>query len=433
MKFEPKNYNVKELVDAYNAGSLIRNPEYQRGAAWSRQQKQSLVDSIFRDYPLPPLFLEVKQRAGLGGTIAEQYEIIDGQQRILSLVEYLRDDYLLLSPSDSKLRLPLSLREASAPWAEKRFSELTDDLRQKLSNRSVDVYLARDVENSDEVRDLFIRLQSGTALTRQQIRDAWPGEIGPRVERWAGKLSKHPKYSFFNAVDGRGTRDDEDDSNDSYVKHRTTCAQLCTLLLGRAENPFVAPSIKAADLDALYHRYTRTEPKNNPLENIEGIFDEIQDIVERIELKSHGRRKVPKITLFALAMFLQDAHRSTQFKLTTEAKSKLAYEITEPKVEQNSRASSGGVIRDYYERWRAAIPQGIGIELDAKRLFDEVDSRLISDRQAGLCANCHERVLEEDAEYDHFPVPYRDGGRTVPENGRLVHGACHPRGRPVEE
>ncbi len=31
MIFEKKHYSLKALVDAWNSGSLIRNPEYQRG------------------------------------------------------------------------------------------------------------------------------------------------------------------------------------------------------------------------------------------------------------------------------------------------------------------------------------------------------------------------------------------------------------------
>ena len=78
MKFEPTEFSVEDMVGAYNAGSLTRNPEYQRGATWSLQQKQALIDSIFREYPLPPIFLEVKEMKGLGGENTKAYEIIDG-------------------------------------------------------------------------------------------------------------------------------------------------------------------------------------------------------------------------------------------------------------------------------------------------------------------------------------------------------------------
>ena len=59
MKVEEKKMTVAKLVDAFKAGSLIRNPEYQRGEAWSEVQKATFIDSLFRAYPVPALFLHV--------------------------------------------------------------------------------------------------------------------------------------------------------------------------------------------------------------------------------------------------------------------------------------------------------------------------------------------------------------------------------------
>ena len=430
MQFQQKRFSIREIVKAYQDGGLKRNPEYQRGAAWTLQQKQALIDSIFREYPLPPIFLEVKTTETFGKD-SSTYEIIDGQQRILSMSEYFSDDFTLLSPEDPKLRLPHSLRTTTAPWSKKRFSELADDMADFIKTQRLQIIEVSDVANSDEVRDLFIRLQSGTALTRQQIRDAWPGELGPRIERWAGKLTRQPTYQFFNYVDGRGTRDDEGDVKDRFVKHRTTCAQLCALLLGRAANPFAAPSITAGELDALYHEYTQVDPNNSPFQHLESIFSQMDEVVSRIAFKPKGRKKVSKATMFALAMYLQDISRSDGFKLASNAKSRLALEVSEPSITQNSRASSGGVIKRYYEEWRDSLPEGIGVSLDPKRVFDGNQKTEIWNRQSGLCSVCNDPVDGDDAEYDHFPVPYRDGGRTIVENGRLVHAVCHPRGRPV--
>jgi hypothetical protein len=276
-------------------------------------------------------------------------------------------------------------------------------------------------------------LQSGTALTRQQIRDAWPGQLGPRIEIWAGKLTRRPKFSFFDAVDGRGTRDDEDNASDNFVKQRTTCAQLCTLLLTRQGNPWAFPSVKAADLDALYHEYTQFDPANAVFDALEDIFADLDNIVQKIASKTTGRRKISKASLFALAMFLQDMRRAPLFRLTSDAKSKLANHAAEPGFDPR-RGNSGGVIRDYYNTWRDKIlPASIGIHLDSKRLFDEDDKASIWSIANGLCALCSKELSREEAEFDHFPIPYRDGGLTKPANGRAVHQQCHPRGRPPDD
>ncbi|MBI4534746.1 MAG: DUF262 domain-containing protein [Ignavibacteriae bacterium] len=178
MRFEKKQYKVENLAEAWNSGSLARNEEYQRGEAWTLQQKQALVDSLLRDYPIPPLFLQMKTMAGLGGKTSDRWEIVDGQQRILALRDFAGDKFPLLDPTDKRLKLPASMRKTSVPWANRTCSGLDAAIRSKFAGTLIDVYEISHVSSPDEVRDLFIRLQSGTALTRQQIRDAWPGNLG---------------------------------------------------------------------------------------------------------------------------------------------------------------------------------------------------------------------------------------------------------------
>src|SRR5262249_53402670 len=143
----------------------------------------------------------------------------------------------------------------------KTFSELSGDLRTFLESKSVDVFLITSVTNTDEIRDLFIRLQSGTALTRQQIRDAWPGNVGPFIERLAGKLKKAPKVLLFGLIDKRGSK--VEDEKDRYDSDRQFCAQLLTLFLARERDPLSQQSITAEELDKLYHDNTAL-PLNGP-------------------------------------------------------------------------------------------------------------------------------------------------------------------------
>ena len=89
---------------------------------------------------------------------------------------------------------------------------MDEDLRNRFTTKEIDVFVIKELVAADEVRDLFIRLQSGTALSRQQVRDAWPGTIGPLIERLAGKLNRTPAVTLFKQIDKRGTRNDEEGS-----------------------------------------------------------------------------------------------------------------------------------------------------------------------------------------------------------------------------
>jgi hypothetical protein len=58
----------------------------------------------------------------------------------------------------------------------RNFNQLEASTQQKFLEALVPVVVIDGVDTPDKIRDLFIRLQAGTALTRQQVRDAWPRE-----------------------------------------------------------------------------------------------------------------------------------------------------------------------------------------------------------------------------------------------------------------
>jgi uncharacterized protein with ParB-like and HNH nuclease domain len=88
MNVAPKKFTVERLVNAFDSGHLLRNPEYQRGEAWSETQKATFIDSLFRAYPVPALFLHVVESAGLEDAPAKKFEIVDGQQRLTALRDF---------------------------------------------------------------------------------------------------------------------------------------------------------------------------------------------------------------------------------------------------------------------------------------------------------------------------------------------------------
>ena len=296
MKTTKAQYSIKRLVDAWESAELRTNKEYQRGAAWTPAQKQALIDSAFRRYPLPPLFLEKKVMTGsLGGGESVKYEVVDGQQRLLALRGYYSDEFQLLDSQDKRLRLPKSLRAVPAPWAKRKYSDLGSELRTQLDDTQIDVYELQDVDNPDQIRDLFIRLQSGTALSRQQIRDAWPGNVGPFVTHLAGKLATKPTSGLFRLIDRRGTRSEDDDLNDEYVGDRQTCAQLLRLFLARERDPRVAAGVAAGDLDALYHEYTDLDTDGESAHQFIQCLDDASKIFELVAPVSTITAAVGKI------------------------------------------------------------------------------------------------------------------------------------------
>ena len=436
MECVPKKFKIAELVAAWKDSSLKINEEYQRGASWTTLQMQALVDSVFRKYPIPPIFLHEIKTQGLGGRETIRYEIVDGQQRIRALAEYFSDKFSLLDASDKRLKLPNSLRQLPAPWGKRRFLELEEPLRKHLQENELDVFLIVGVANQDEVRDLFIRLQSGTALSRQQIRDAWPGTVGPFIERLAGKLKKAPSVTLFKQVDRRGSKGE--DERDPYEPDRQFCAQLFCLFLARESDYRSQQSIGANELDKVYHENTTFEVSGQTAKRFQETLERASKVFLAATTKTLGgndrrRIKFRKLDVIAAMLLIQDLSRGEHFRFDKGFDQALAkYILDDKEIPAAGRVTSGPTIARYYEAWRIPIISTIGIHVDPKRLFDEADRKFIFGRDGGKCGICCQSVEEDEAEYDHYPLPHTLGGKTVVENGRLVHARCHPRG-PVDE
>ena len=95
MKIEMHTITVRELVEGYMnsedegvvafGGKLDVRPKYQREFIYKPEQQEAVVDTLTKGYPLNVMYWADKG----DGT----YEVIDGQQRLLSILGFLRESY----------------------------------------------------------------------------------------------------------------------------------------------------------------------------------------------------------------------------------------------------------------------------------------------------------------------------------------------------
>jgi uncharacterized protein with ParB-like and HNH nuclease domain len=85
--FDTRVYNVSDFVEWNNRDQLQLSPDFQRRSVWSLQAKSYLVDTVIRGKPMPKLFIaqDVKDRRNIR-------TVVDGQQRLRSLLEYIEND-----------------------------------------------------------------------------------------------------------------------------------------------------------------------------------------------------------------------------------------------------------------------------------------------------------------------------------------------------
>ena len=97
MKIELKEITVRELVEGYTnddiegvvgfGGKLDVRPKYQREYIYVDKQRNAVIDTVKRDFPLNVMYW-VKKSDGT-------FEVLDGQQRTISICEYVAGNFSL--------------------------------------------------------------------------------------------------------------------------------------------------------------------------------------------------------------------------------------------------------------------------------------------------------------------------------------------------
>ena len=200
METRQEYLSVEDLVELRKTDFMVPNPEYQRGEVWTRDQQRKLIDSVLREYQLPIIYLHDITKIVAGKT-QERLEIIDGQQRTSALRNFVEGAFSLYNVDDFEAKFPAFLQKYECPWGGKYFTGLSNELQSKLLKTKLPVAFIK-TEDHNEVRDLFVRLQSGRPLNAQERRDSYPGEFTEFILKLGGKpaLPRFPGHEFFQRV-----------------------------------------------------------------------------------------------------------------------------------------------------------------------------------------------------------------------------------------
>ena len=90
---------IQDLLNIHNDGSLNISPWYQRRSVWSDPQKAYLLNTIFEQKPVPSVYIRHQIDVDLEKSIKE---VVDGQQRIRSVISYRADEFAARHPEHKK-------------------------------------------------------------------------------------------------------------------------------------------------------------------------------------------------------------------------------------------------------------------------------------------------------------------------------------------
>lgn len=75
----------------HNKGHLLLNPPYQRGDVWGPLRRVNLIRSILQKIPIPSMI--VNDRFGADWNHDVQYAVIDGKQRMTTILKFLNSEF----------------------------------------------------------------------------------------------------------------------------------------------------------------------------------------------------------------------------------------------------------------------------------------------------------------------------------------------------
>lgn len=221
MRLLPSDPDVETIVSRIEAKDLNLQPDFQRGEVWSRVKKQRLVDSILRDWHVPPIHV-------IELIPTRRQEVLDGQQRLVAIRDFYRNEFAIdgtIEPRNPKI----------ASLDGMKYCDLPDDVRRQFNQFTIRIFRIVDYKSS-EPAELFFRLNQPTNLTLAEQRNAYFGPVREQVKALVDSLPEYGlQKEFLGFSNSRMAYDDV----------------LCRVALS-VERGSIAEKISSNDLVALY-------------------------------------------------------------------------------------------------------------------------------------------------------------------------------------
>lgn len=169
-KPEPTTYTIDDICRLMARSRFLVRPPYQREEVINRKKSSEIIESLLLGIKLPPIFI-FKSKDGIS-------EVIDGQQRILSILAFLGRKYLNEEGQmvkSNKDGFTLLLKDSILTDLNgKCFAQLDEDLQDKITSFDLWVIEINEKNNPDfEPLDLFIRLNNKPYPIKDDTFEMW--------------------------------------------------------------------------------------------------------------------------------------------------------------------------------------------------------------------------------------------------------------------
>jgi len=425
--FDTSEKTIQDITNLFKTTTrkkekhLNLSPGFQRESVWTNKDRQKLIDSVIRNYPIPAIFLYRRQE---NGEII--YDVIDGKQRLETFLMFM--GLIRGNQFEAKVQLP---NKEEREWVDWRA------LQRKAKQHLIMGYKITAIEvNGDpsDVIELFVRINStGKALSAAEKRHA--KYYHSEFLKAAGKLaSRFEDYFLDNKIltDAQLTR----------MKH---VELICELMISIHQGDVIN---KKAALDRMMDDKSFSSAKSK---SIQTRLTTILNRTKRMFPKLYQTRFHQLSDFYSLVVLISK-FETEKLILTDRKRNKLAWDLLVAfsdgvdrtrLLQKNVEGIPANLekCRDYLltvtqstdeisqRRRREEILRGLleslFVRKDKERLFSPEQRRIIwNSTKERICNKCGEKVTWSDFTVDHIK-PFSKGGKTKLDNAAIMHRSCN--------
>ena len=388
MKINPMTLKVGDLIQGYSEddatskvtawnGNLDVRPEYQREYVYDDKQRDSVINTVLNGFPLNIMYF-VDRGEGVQGA---RYEVLDGQQRIISLCRYATNPAIsanLPAPTGGYniVNYP-NLFDATNPDKPEPYT------KEAYLQYPLQIYICEGTPK--EKIDWFEVINiAGEKLELQEIRNA------VLHSAWLTNAK-----SYFSRVNGG--------CNKKYGKYLTGKVIRQKFLETAFRWHADAEGITDKDIETRIRRYMLNHSNDANADVLVKYFEDIFNWVEGV----FGRydKNMQGVEWGLLYNAHKDDNLDAAF-IQSEVKRLMADDEIDKKA---------GV----YEYLLTGDEKHLHF-----RTFSDADKKTMYARQNGLCALCGKPFQLKEMHADHV-TPWSQGGKTEISNGQMLCVQCN--------
>lgn len=173
MKIKATDPDLTTIYSRIKDGSLDLQPDFQRAEVWRTPKKKLLIDTILRDWQVPPVHVILNEDTMI-------QEVLDGQQRLSAIRDFIDNKFKIdgrIEPFDDDLYELNGLN----------YSQLPSKIKNRFDRYAIRVFEILEY-NQGEPGELFNRLNESLKLTSAEKRNAYVGTLRNQIKKLVDEL-----------------------------------------------------------------------------------------------------------------------------------------------------------------------------------------------------------------------------------------------------